>query len=99
MTRGLWITAYTLFAAAALGESVGGSLLTEVSPWANLGAVGILGYLVKLLLAEIRDQRKDAKEVAEKHSTAMANVGETMRTITRTCALAQSRMREEHDTD
>ena len=93
--RLLWWSVYGLFTAATLGQTVGGDLISEISPWANLGAVGILGYLVKLMLGEIRDQRKDAKEVSEKHSTAMAGVSETLREITRSCALTQARQQRD----
>jgi len=49
-------------------------LLGEFGPWAQLGAVGVLGWIAIMLVRELRESRVDSAKQRAEHATTLDNI-------------------------
>jgi hypothetical protein len=69
MKTGL-LLAVALYAAGEIAQP----LAPEIAPWAQLGAVGVLGWVATVLVGELRAARSDNAKQREEHAAALENL-------------------------
>lgn len=49
-------------------------ILGELGPWAQLGAVGVLGWIAVMLVKELRESRVDSAKQRAEHAATLDNI-------------------------